>query len=165
MRHADRTPGQGITAPAAKELPLPPGAGPRHLVFSPDGDRLYVANELDSTAAAFLRDAQTGEWRFKTAVPTLKHPGDKPNYPGAIKLSADGRTLFVTNRGDDSIAVFDAMPDGNIKLRETIPAGGDYPSDLIVSGDKILAVANFKSGNVTTPEGTVEIKQAIALCP
>ena len=162
----DWTPGQGINTPAAAELPLPPGAGPRHLVFSPDGNRLYVADELNSTAAVFLRDAKTGEWRFKTAVPTLKSPGDKPNYPGAIKLSADGGTLFVTNRGDNSISVFDAAPDGNIKLRETIPAGGDFPSDLLISADgKILAVANFKSGNVTTPEGSVEIKQPIALCP
>ena len=160
----DRTPGQGITAPAA-EVPLPPGLGPRHLVFSPDGNRLYVANELNSTAAVFVRNAQ-GEWRFKTAVPTLKNPGDKPNYPGAIKLSADAGTLFVTNRGDNSISCFDAAPDGNIKLRGTIPAGGDYPSDLIISADgRIIAVANFKSGNVTTPDGTVELKQAIALCP
>ena len=160
----DWTPGRGISTPAAAELPLPPGAGPRHLVFSPDGNRLYVANELDSTAAAFLRDTQ-GEWRFKTAVPTLKNPGGVPNYPGAIKLSADGRTLFVTNRGDNSIAVFDAMPDGDIKLRGTIPAGGDFPSDLLILGDKILAVANFKSGNVTTPQGFVGVKQPIALCP
>ena len=161
----DRTPGQGITAPAAAELPLPPGAGPRHLVFAPDGNRLYVADELDGTAAAFVRDAQ-GEWRFKTAVPTLKSPGGAPNYPGAIKLSADGRTLFVTNRGDDSIACFDATPDGGLTLRETIPAGGDYPSDLLVSAEgKILAVANFKSGNVTTSQWAVEVKQVIALCP
>ena len=162
----DRTPGQGITAPAAAELPLPPGSGPRHLTFSPDGNRLYVANELDSTAAAFVRDAATGEWRFRTAVPTLKNPGGAPNYPGALKLSADGHTLFVTNRGDNSIAVFDAAPDGNLTLRETLPAGGDFPSDLLVSAEgKILAVANFKSGSVTTPQGSVEVKQAIALHP
>ena len=162
----DWAPGKGINTTAAAELPLPPGAGPRHLVFSADGKRLYVASELDSTAAAFLRDAKTGEWRFKTAVPTLKNPGGAPNYPGAIKLSADGRTLFVTNRGDNSIACFDAAPDGDIKLRGTIPAGGDYPSDLMISADgKIIAVANFKSGNVTTPQGTVEVKQAIALWP
>ena len=161
----DWTPGKGINTPAAAELPLPPGSGPRHLVFSPDGNILYVANELNSTAAVFVRNAQ-GEWRFKTAVPTLKNPGDKPNYPGAIKLSADAGTLFVTNRGDNSISCFDAAPDGNIKLHGTIPAGGDYPSDLIISADgKILAVANFKSGSVTTPDGTVELKQAIALCP
>ena len=162
----DRTPGQGINTPAAAELPLPPGSGPRHLVFSPDGNRLYVADELNGTAASFVRDAKTGEWRFKTAVSTLEAAGDKPNYPGAIKLSADGRILFVTNRGDNSIACFDATPDGNIKLRETIPAGGDYPSDLLISAEgKTLAVANFKSGNVTTPEGSVEIKQPIALHP
>ena len=85
---------------------------------------------------------------------------------GRPERLADGGTLFVTNRGDNSISCFDAAPDGNIKLRETIPAGGDFPSDLIISADgKIIAVANFKSGDVTTPDGSVELKQAIALCP
>ena len=162
----DRTPENGLETPAAAELELPPGSGPRHLVFAPDGNILYAANELNSTAASFVRDIKTGEWHFKTAVPTLDRPGDMPNYPGAIKLSADGRTLFVTNRGDNSIARFDAAPGGGLKLRGTIPAGGDFPSDLIIAAEgKILAVANFKSGNVTTPEGAIEIKQPIALCP
>ena len=52
----DWTPEAGLRTPAAAELVLPPGSGPRHLVFSPDGDTLYVADELDSTAASFVRE-------------------------------------------------------------------------------------------------------------
>lgn len=162
----DRTPERGLTVPAAEELQLPPGSGPRHLVFAPDGNILYVANELNGTAASFVRDEKSGKWRLKAMTPTLARPAAVPNYPGAVKLSADGRTLYVTNRGDNSVARFDATPDGGLTLRDTIPAGGDYPSDLMISAEgKILAVANFKSGNVTTPEGTIEVKQPIALCP
>ena len=171
----DWTPGTGLKTPAAAELILPPGSGPRHLVFSPDGNTLYVANELDSTAASFVREAPGKAWRFGKVRSTLPPGVDKQdNYPGAIRITADGKYFFVANRGDNSIAVFAALPGGNIRLVRTVPSGGDYPSDLLLlNGDRILAVGHQRSGGVTsfelengrlTPSVRYAVPKCTALC-
>ena len=147
----DWAPETGLKVPAAEQLILPPGAGPRHLVFSPDGGKLFVANELDSTAASFVRDPASGKWVMKCVVPTLPDAARcKNNYPGAILIDRDGGCFLVTNRGDDSIAVFGTAANGNFSLLATIPSGGEYPSGLAWTDDgRTLAVCHRKSGGVT----------------
>ena len=147
----DWTPDRGLETPAAAELVLPPGSGPRHLVFAPDGNTLYVSCELDSTAASFVRDAPGKAWRFAKSRSTLPDGADKTgNYPGAIRIAPDGRHFFVANRGDNSVAVFATSGGGDFRLVRTVPSGGDYPSDLLVSnGGKTLVVGHLKSGGVT----------------
>ncbi len=147
----DWTPGTGVKTPATEQLILPPGAGPRHLVFSPDGGTLYVANELDSTAASFVRDPASGKWTMKCVRSTLPPGAErKNNCPGAICRTPDGRCFFVTNRGHDSIAVFAAGEDGDFRLLAAVPSGGEFPSDLALLEDgRTLAVCQRKSGGVT----------------
>lgn len=141
-------PGKGILLPAKERLKLPAGAGPRHLVFSAGGNRLYAANELDSTVTSFLRE--NGAWIRKETISTLKSPSQVRNYPGAIRITRDGRFLFVSNRGDDSIALLEQNPDGSLKLLDTVPCGGKFPRDMQLSPDEtLLAVANEKSGTVS----------------
>lgn len=144
-------PGRGVRRNPSEVLSLHPGAGPRHLVFSPGGNILYVANELDSTASSFKRDVVNGRWTPVATHPTLKTPpaGTK-NYPGAILITHDGRFFFITNRGDNSIALFETAGDGQFNLVGTFQCGGDYPSDLALTPDGKLLVANLKSGTVTT---------------
>ena len=148
----DWTPGAGIGTPAAAELVLPPGSGPRHLVFSPDGDTLYVANELDSTVASFVREGPDKAWRLGQIRSTLPDDADKKNNcPGAIKITADGKYFFVANRGDNSIAVFSTLGGGDFRLVRTVPSGGDYPSDLLLlNEDRLLVVGHSRSGGVTS---------------
>lgn len=173
----DRAPGEGIKLPAAAELVLPPGAGPRHLVFAPDGNTLYVANELDSTVMSFVRDPKADKWRPGVSRPTLPAGAKREgNYPGAIKIADDGRHFFVTNRGDDSVAVFAAAADGEFRLVRTVPSGGEFPSDLLLlNGGKTLAVGHLKGGGVTlfdwdaakrtlTPSGRCAVPKCAALC-
>ena len=171
----DWTPGTGLKTPAAAELVLPPGSGPRHLVFAPDGNTLYVANELDSTAASFVREAPGKAWRFGKVRSTLPDGADKKdNYPGAIRITADGRYFFVANRGDNSVAVFAASGGGDFRLVRTVPSGGDFPSDLLLlNGDRLLVVSHLRSGGVTsfdledgklTPSVRYSVPKCAALC-
>ena len=171
----DWTPETGVRTPAAEELILPPGAGPRHLVFAPDGNTLYVANELDSTAASFVREAPGKPWRLGKVRSTLPEGADKTgNYPGAIKISADGKFIFVANRGGNSIAVFAALSGGDFRLVRTMPSGGDYPSDmLLLDGGKLLVVGHQRSGGITsfklengvpTPSVRYSVPKCAALC-
>ena len=171
----DWAPETGLKIPAAAELTLPPGSGPRHLVFAPDGNTLYVANELDSTVASFVRDAASGKWETARIRSTLPKGAKKEgNYPGAIKITADGRFFFVTNRGDDSVAVFATSGGGDFRLVRTVRSGGEFPSDLLLTnGDRLLVVGHLKSGGVTsfefadgvlTPSVTYSVPKCTALC-
>ena len=171
----DWTPETGIKTPAAEELILPPGAGPRHLVFSPDGNTLYVANELDSTVASFVREAPDKAWRLGKIRSTLPEGAKKAgNYPGAIKIAASGKYFFVANRVDNSVAVFSTLGGGDFRLVRTVPSGGDFPSDLLLlDGDKLLVVGHLKGGGVTsfkfgngvlTPSASYSVPKCTALC-
>ena len=171
----DWTPETGLKTPAAAELALPPGSGPRHLVFSPDGNTLYVADELDSTVASFVREGSDKAWRLGKIRSTLPDWSDKmDNYPGAIKITGDGKYLFVANRGDNSVAVFSTLSGGDFRLVRTVPSGGDFPSDLLLlNGDRLLVVGHLRSGGITsfklengvlTPSVRYSVPKCTALC-
>ncbi len=143
-------PGRGVRRNPSDVLKLHPGAGPRHLVFAPDGNVLYVANELDSTVTSFKRDNMNGKWNPVLTRSTLTMPGNTPkNFPGAILITPDGRFFFVTNRGHNSIALFETAGDGRFNLLQVVPSGGDFPSDMALTPGGRLLVANMKSGTVS----------------
>ena len=173
----DWSPETGLKLPCAEKLSLPPGSGPRHLVFDPSGRILYTANELNSTAASFVRDPSTGKWRLHTVRSTLIQPVPR-NFPGAVKITADGRFFFVANRGHDSIAVFETSGDGGFRLLAAVPSQRQFPSDLLLQDhDRILSVIHLKSGTVNRfrfdseqkklipVSGQAGVPQGIGLCP
>ncbi|MBR2358025.1 MAG: lactonase family protein [Lentisphaeria bacterium] len=146
----DYLPGQGIKLPFREKLSLPPGSGPRHMVFDPSGKVFYCANELNSSVSSFVK--RNGAWQLAATCPALKEGfADKiKNYPGAIKLSCDGKFLLVSNRGHDSIALFAADGKGALKLLDTVASGGSYPSDIWISdNDRQVAAANLKGSSVS----------------
>ena len=129
---------------------MKPGSGPRHLVFHPSGEYLYLANELSNSIAVCSYDAATGTVQELAEYPAAPDPEDSRNYPGGIALSPDARFLYVSNRGDESIAAF-AIADGGARLT---PAGrwsceGSWPRAVTLSPDgRFLFVANQRSHNV-----------------
>ena len=141
----------GIKLPSAGKLTLPPGSGPRHLVFAPDNLALYTANELNSTASSFIRKDLRAPWQLAESRSTLpENVSAEKNFPGAIKMSADGKFFFVTNRGNDSIAVFAVQGNGQFILHQVIPAHGSYPSDILLpDNDRKMYVINLKSNNIS----------------
>ena len=171
-------PGKGLQLPTAEKCILPPGSGPRHLCFAPDSKSFYVANELNSTVSVFVR-TNDNKWLLRQTLSTLL-PGKTAaqNYPGAIKMSSCGKFLFVTNRGDNSIAVFGVQPDGTCRLNTLADSNGAYPSDLILlDNDQTLLAVNLKSNNIAVftfdkknavlhkLEKTFAVPQGIALMP
>jgi 6-phosphogluconolactonase len=83
-----------------------PGAGPRHIAFHSSVPLVFVANELDSTVATLRFDAERGALSLLDTRSTLPAGWTGTNYPADIHVAATGRTLYVSNRGHNSIAVF-----------------------------------------------------------
>lgn len=137
--------------PAGSE-PLPPGSGPRHLAFHPKGKWAFLITELSAELKTYRWDAKRGELTLTATVSTLA-----PDYQGKksgaeIALSPDGRFLYLSNRGEDSIVVFavDAGTGGLTEIQRLSSQGKD-PWAFVLSGRWML-VANEASGDVSVLE-------------
>ena len=122
-------------------LPFPPASGPRHLALSADGKRLYVLCELTSAVHVFGQDA-CGAWQPVQAVPAIPDFDAFETFNwsvGAAIHFADARTLYVSNRGHQSLVRFDVGADGRLSGRRTIPSGGKTPRDFLPVGGLLLA--------------------------
>jgi len=124
------------------------GAGPRHLTFHPSGTVLYVANELDNTVVVYTYDAARGMLQERQIVATL--PLGAPESTVAdIHITPAGDRLYVSNRGHDSIAVFDVDTPGQLEPVAVQPCGGRCPRTFALAPDsRHLAVANQQSDEV-----------------
>ncbi|MPM70519.1 6-phosphogluconolactonase [bioreactor metagenome] len=126
----------------------PAGSGPRHLVFNSRGDRAYLVNELGNTVIVLGYAA--GRLEFMQLLPTLPADCRKDSKASAIRLSPDGRFLYASNRGYDSVAIYAVNPgDGTLEFRELVESGGSSPRDInFLPGGKTFAAANEFSGRV-----------------
>jgi 6-phosphogluconolactonase (cycloisomerase 2 family) len=124
-----------------------PKAGPRHLVVHPSGRR-YVTDELASAVSTYVPDPDTGGLRRVATVPaTCTGAGPGENAVSELALSADGRYLYVANRGPSSISVF-AVTDEALEPVGEVPTGGEFPRHFTLAGDRIY-VANQHSHDIT----------------
>lgn len=127
----------------------PPGAGPRHLTFHPNKKHLYAINELANSVTLFDYDAATGILIERQTVPTLPKDFAGKSYCADLKLTPDGRFLYGTNRGHDSIAAYRVGDDGRLTLVGIEPSGGKGPQNLAVTADgKLVLCANMAGNNV-----------------
>lgn len=126
-----------------------PGAGPRHLVFHPHHKIAYLINELNATIDVLFYDGM-GEFEHFQTVSTLPEDYDGQKWASAIKLSADGKFLYASNRAHNSIAVFEVIADGSLTLIEIVPTDGLNPRDFTLSPDQhYLIAAHQDSLNAT----------------
>lgn len=117
-----------------------PGSGPRHGVFHPNGSMAYIAYELDSTVDTLRYDGQGGFECLQT-LSTLPPTFQRPSTVAAIKLSPDAHHLYVSNRGYDSIAIYEINAGETLTLVDILPSGGKTPRDFAIdpSGNFLLA--------------------------
>ena len=139
-----------LTRHDASTVTLPPGAGPRHFAFHPDGRRAYVIDELDSTITRFDYDAAAGLLKTAQTISTLPAGYTGTNSTAEVAVHPDGKLLFGSNRGHDSIAIFtiDAKT-GALAAAGHQPTGGKNPRHFAVdpTGAYLLA-ANQNSDSI-----------------
>lgn len=126
------------------------GAGPRHLAFHPSLPLVFVANELDSTVTTLRFDSASGALSPLQTYSTLPSGWTGANYPADIHLASSGRTVYVSNRGHNSVAVFSvAGSTGALALEQVVSTRGDWPRNFSLDPTgRWLLVANQRSGSI-----------------
>lgn len=106
---------------------LPPGDGPRHFDFHPNGRWLFSLQEEGSTIVRFDYEAATGRLTARQTISSLPPGYAGSNFCSAILVSADGRFVYAGNRLHDSIAIFSVGPNGELAFVGEEWTRGDYP--------------------------------------
>jgi 6-phosphogluconolactonase len=129
-------------------LRLDPGFGPRHLVFHPYGRFVYILGELRPEIAVAGWDTAVGRLERVQVVPTAA-PAE--TFPAEVVVSRDGRFVYASNRGVNTVAVLTVLDDGaRLSPAAATPTGGDWPRHIALSPDeRWLHVCNQRSGSVT----------------
>lgn len=141
--------GQVTLASEATHAAAKPGAGPRHLVFDPQGERVYVINEIGNTIAGCHYESASGRMKVFQEISTLPEGTTVRTHTADLKFTPDGRYLYGTNRGHDSIACYRVAADGRLTRIEIRPSLGKGPQNLAVTPDgRLLLCANMPGGNV-----------------
>ncbi len=147
-----------LDAKAAKLVPAnppfvaaQPGAGPRHFKFSLDGQHAYAINELANTIAAYDYNATNGALTPTQVISTLPPDFKDATTCAEVRVHPNGKFVYGSNRGHDSIAVFAAdAKTGKLALVEITPSGGKTPRNFALSPDgKWLVCAHQDSDNLT----------------
>ncbi|MGO3380535.1 MAG: lactonase family protein [Loigolactobacillus coryniformis] len=126
------------------------GFGPRHIVFHPTAPIAYLAGELGSAVEVLNYDATTGRFTHLQTIATIPAEHTTHNGAAAIRISADGRFLYVSNRGHDSLAGFAIKADYSLKLQQLIATEGEFPRDFAFDPtEKFVVCANQNTSNLT----------------
>lgn len=127
-----------------------PGSGPRHFAFGKGGKFGYALNEMALTVTAFQYDAAKGSLTEVQTVPTLAEPFTGPKSGAEIAVHANGKFLYASNRGPNSISSFriDGKT-GKLTAVERTPTQGKTPRNFAIDpSGKYLFAANQDSDNV-----------------
>jgi|WetSurMetagenome_2_1015567.scaffolds.fasta_scaffold00097_38 6-phosphogluconolactonase len=126
-----------------------PGSGPRHTAFHPDGKFLYLVNEMASNVITYRWDPSSGRLTELQTSSTLPADYKGKNACAEIEVSHDGKFLYASNRGYESIAVFSVnRRTGKISLVENVPTLGHSPRNFTFDPTgKWLIVTNHLSNN------------------
>ena len=130
-------------------------SGPREIVFSKDGNYAYILFELINKVGVFKYkdNGKTPEFELIQTIETLSDELDPlHDCAAAIIISPDGKHLFTSTAGDNSVAMFTINPeDGTLEKDFALPISGEYPKDIALFPDgKHIAVVNHESNSITT---------------
>lgn len=152
------------------------GSGPRHLAIHPNGKIIYLFTELSSDVISLSLN-ESGELNEIQSINSLPTNFDKENTGSAIRLTPDGKFLYVANRGFDSITSYKVdQQDGTLSFISHTSTGGEHPRDFnIDTSGELLVVANrftnnlvqFKinssTGELTKVEATIKISDPVSI--
>ena len=150
------------------EIVFPEGSGPRHGIFSKDGRYLYLVSELSNE----LFVIETDSFRIKDCVGLLENNERHTEGTAAIRMSEDGKRLYVSTRGKDLISVL-SVDDEKVRLIQTASCGGEHPRDFILLGDVLLSANRFsnqvvsfrigKDGKITEEIDRIDVPDSVCL--
>lgn len=125
-------------------------SGPRHVAFRPDGRFAYVVNELDSTVTSYGYDAASGALTPIQVIPTLPQSFTGDSRASEIEATADGRFIYASNRGYDSVAIFASDPvTGWLKNLDIVRTRGKTPRFFALAPDgRFMFVAHEDSDTI-----------------
>lgn len=131
-----------------QKLAMPEGSGPRHLTFHPNKKWMYVLNELSNTVS--LVKEKEGVYFVENSISTLPTSFTAFSKSADIHISKDGKFLYASNRGHQSIAIFEVNPEnGALKIVGYENVLGEHPRNFSFSPDEdFLIVANQKTDNI-----------------
>lgn len=125
------------------------GSGPRHIVFHPVAKIAYLICELNSTIEVLIYDGW-GEFEHLQTISTLPQDHTDFNGTAAIRITKDGKFVYGSNRGNDSIAVYKTLGDASLELVQIVSTHGKTPRDFTLSPDeKHLIAVHQDSDNAT----------------
>jgi 6-phosphogluconolactonase len=129
----------------------PPGDGPRHFAFHPNGAWMYSIQEEASTVMFWGFDRATGALSAQQIIPSVPPGFTGTDFTSEIRVSADGNSVYGANRLNDTISVFKIGHDGSLTQTSHVSTLGDYPRIFAIDpSGRFMAVGNQFADNVTT---------------
>jgi 6-phosphogluconolactonase len=129
----------------------PAGTGARHMTFDPAGTHAWIIDETASTITAFDFDAQSGSLSQIQQLSSLYGTSPTGNTGAEIAVTNDGTHVLASNRGDDSIVVFDVAQDGKLTPKARVSTNGNTPRHFSIDETgRFLFVGNQTSNTVVT---------------
>jgi 6-phosphogluconolactonase len=142
-----------LTANDPPGVSLPPGDGPRHVCFHPNGEVLYSVQEEGSTVVRFDYDDATGKLTERQTISTLPDGYAGSNFCSEILTSSDGQFVYVGNRLHDSIGIFSIRNDGRLTYEGEEWTRGNYPRSFSFDPTgRFLYCCNQRADHVTVFE-------------
>ncbi|MBK4996908.1 lactonase family protein [Pseudomonas sp. S37] len=148
-RYDGASPDQPLSPAIPASVDLPPGSGPRHLLFDAKGRHAYLTLEMSGEVVMF--DVKDDALLERQRLPLTEQQDAAAKAAGGLHLSADGRFLYVSNRGTaNEIVVFSVgKEDGQLTFLQRRSVEGDHPREFALDpSDNFLLVANQKSNQI-----------------
>ncbi|WP_114751526.1 lactonase family protein [Pleomorphovibrio marinus] len=131
---------------ASFRLKVEPGAGPRHMVFNDDGDRLYLVHEI--TAEIGVYSYEDGKLSHLETHSLLREGFDGKVGAAEVRLSPDGKFLYVSNRGEaNEIIAYKIQDEGKLSHVQTISSGGEAPRNFNITPDGKYMLVGHQGSN------------------
>ncbi|HEU5078225.1 MAG TPA: lactonase family protein [Opitutaceae bacterium] len=138
-----------LTAAPERDVIGQPGRGPRHFVFNPAGDRIYLLNELGSDLSVFTFDGASGASKEIQNISVLPKDFKGENTAAEIQIDRAGKHVYASNRGDDSIVVLNIVADGKLEFAQRVSTGGRVPRNFVLDpSGQFLIAANQQSNDI-----------------
>ncbi len=133
------------------EAGVPPGSGPRHIEFHPNRKFAYVINEMGNTITKFKYDSKAGILTEGDTVSTLPVDYSGVSHTADIHMTDNGKYLYGSNRGHDSLAMYQVDEDtGSLSLLGIVPTGGENPRNFCIDPTNNFVLTGNQSSDTIT---------------